>query len=201
MRGVHPSLNHVATAVVRIRVVVGVRIIAVSIRIIVSVVVIVAVRVEAESEAAPEVAIMESTTVMIVESISEAATMTTITESASHATMEAATFEAATTEAATGKAAVATAYAASVATAAATRQRYCWRNQANGCNRQQRDNRFAQHHHSPSEISLPTTTLAVGGDRKIAIDFDEPAAQVFASDAGLNLKLEARRCGAFMLQM
>jgi hypothetical protein len=33
--------------------------------------------------------------------------------------------------------------------------------------------------------------------RKIAIDFDEPAAQVFANDAGLNLKLETRRCGAF----
>jgi len=33
--------------------------------------------------------------------------------------------------------------------------------------------------------------------RKIAIDFDEPAAQVFANDAGLNLKLEMRRCGAF----
>src|ERR1700756_4159565 len=60
----------------------------------------------------------------------------------------------------------ATAHAASVpaaeaATAAATtsaaaRQRHGRRNQADARNCQQRDNRFAQHHHSPSEIPLPT---------------------------------------------
>src|SRR5246127_5655629 len=60
----------------------------------------------------------------------------------------------------------ATAHAASVpaaeaATAAATtsaaaRQRHGRRNQADARNCQQRDNRFAQHYHSPSEIPLPT---------------------------------------------
>src|SRR6267143_6859586 len=130
MRGVHASLDHVATAVVIIRIVV-----AVPIRVIVSVVVI---RVEAKAEAAPEVAIsiMKSTaaetTIAIVESttIVESAT---ITECAGHAaTTEAATIVEsaghATTEAAT--AAVATAAAASSATAS-TSQRHCWRSHAN----------------------------------------------------------------------
>jgi hypothetical protein len=137
---------------------------------------------------------MESTTVTIVESTSEAATMTTITESASHATVKAAAFEAATTEAATGKAAAHTAsVATSAAAAPATRQRHCWRDQANGRNRQHCDNHFAQHHHSPSEIPLPIPTLPAGGDRfgKSLSVFDEPIAQVFASDARLNLKSES----------
>jgi hypothetical protein len=190
MRGVHVPLNHIATAIVIVPIVVAV-------------VVIIVVRVVApvaESEAVPEVAVVESATIAIVESISivesaaisestrKAATMeTTITETASHATVEATAFHAATTcKAATVKtstskattmatAKTATAHAASVATAeaataaamtatttaaattsAATRQRHGRRNQADARNCQQRDNRFAQHHHSPSEIPLPS---------------------------------------------
>jgi hypothetical protein len=185
MRGVHAPLNRIAIAVVIVRIVVTV---------VVIVVWIVATVAVADPEAVPEVAVVESATITIVESASEAATMTTIMESASHATVEAAAFEAATTESATGKAAtvktstteatsVATAKAAahaastaatamatstsaaSAATATATRQGHCWRNQANGRNRQQCDNRFAQHYHSPSEIALLTTKLTAGGDR------------------------------------
>jgi hypothetical protein len=177
MRGVHAPLNHIATAVVIIRVVVAVVVIIV-VRVVATV---------AESEAVPEVAVVESSTISIVESATivestlKAATMeTTITESASHATVEAAAFHAATPEAATVKtstseattmaaAKTATAHAASVpaaeaATSAAmtatattsARQRHGWRNQADARNCQQRDNRLAQHHHSPSEIPLPT---------------------------------------------
>src|SRR5712672_4828931 len=82
MRGVHASLDHIATAVVIVRIVVAVRVVSV-----------VVIRVEAEAEAAPEVAIaiMKSTaaetTIAIVESttIVESAT---ITESAGHTTTE-----------------------------------------------------------------------------------------------------------------
>src|ERR1700739_4150525 len=89
MRGVHASLNHIATSVVIVRIVVAVRVIAVLIRIVISVVVI-----WVEAKAAPEGAITESTpakkaTTAIVESA-------TITESAGQATMEAATAKAAT---------------------------------------------------------------------------------------------------------
>jgi hypothetical protein len=101
---------------------------------------------------------MEITTM---ESVSEAATMkstaveTTIMESAGEAaTMETAPSEAASVEAGATKTTsveAATAKAASVATSAAkaasaaTSRRHRWRNQANGCNCQQRDNRLAQH--------------------------------------------------------
>ena len=51
--------------------------------------------------------------------------------------------------------------------------------------------------HRPHDRSQPRHFLQVAIVSEIAIDFDEPAAQVFANDAGLNLKLETRRCGAF----
>jgi hypothetical protein len=51
------------------------------------------------------------------------------------------------------------------ATTSATRQGHCWRHQAKGHNRRQRDNRFTQHSHSPSVISLPTTISLPSGDR------------------------------------
>jgi hypothetical protein len=89
--------------------------------------------------------------------------------------MEAATAKSATMETSAAKAAMAAAHATSAtavassasasATAATTRQRHRWRSQANGRNCQQRDHRFTQHRHSPSEISLPTTTRFAGGDR------------------------------------
>jgi hypothetical protein len=164
------------------------------------------------------ISIVESAT--IVESTPKAVTMeTTITEAASHAAVEAAAFHGATPQAATCKAATvktstseattmataktATAHAAAkaataaamtapaAATSAAARQRYGRRNQADARNCQQRDNRFAQHHHSPSEIrSLPQAHCRWRSFRKTAIDFDESVAQVFASDAKLTLKLE-----------
>jgi hypothetical protein len=127
-------MNYIATAVVLVVPIAGgVPVIAISIpiRIIVSVVVIVVIRVAESEAAAPEVAIMESTTTKFTESTTTkftgstttkfTATKTT-TESASHlATTESA--EAATMEAATAKAATmetATAHAASVETATAT---------------------------------------------------------------------------------
>jgi hypothetical protein len=217
MRGVHAPLNHIATAVVIIRVVVAVVVIIV-VRVVATV---------AESEAVPEVAVVESSTISIVESATivestrKAVTMeTTITEAASHAAVEAAAFHGATPQAATCKAATvktstseattmataktATAHAAAkaataaamtapaaAATSAAARQRHGRRNQADARNCQQRDNRFAQHHHSPSEIrSLPQAHCRWRSFRKTAIDFDESVAQVFASDAKLTLKLE-----------
>jgi hypothetical protein len=39
--------------------------------------------------------------------------------------------------------------ATATSTSATTRQRHCWRSQANGRNCQQRDNRLVQHNHSP----------------------------------------------------
>jgi hypothetical protein len=91
--------------------------------------------------------------------------------------MEAATAKSATMETSAAKAAMAAAHATSAtavassasasatAASATTRQRHRWRSQANGRNCQQRDHRFTQHRHSPSEISLPTTTRFAGGDR------------------------------------
>jgi hypothetical protein len=78
--------------------------------------------------------------------------------------------ESTTAEASTVKAAAASEASAAVATTAtststATRQGHCWRYQAKGRNRRQCDNRFTQHSHSPSVISLPTTTSAASGDR------------------------------------
>src|SRR4029077_13646055 len=71
------------------------------------------------------------------------------------ATAKTATAHAASVPAA--KAATAAAMTAPAATtSAAARRRHGRRNQADARNCQQRDNRFAQHHHSPSEIALPT---------------------------------------------
>ena len=93
-----------------------------AIRVIVSVVVIVTVW-ESESKAVPEVAIAETTTIMVVES---AATETTIPVAAGHPGTEAAALEAATAETATSVAPATT----------ATRQRHCRHNQADGGDRQ-----------------------------------------------------------------
>jgi hypothetical protein len=62
--------------------------------------------------------------------------------------METATAHAASVETATAAAHAAAAVAAATATAT-TSQRHCWRSQANRRNCQQRDNRLAQHNHSP----------------------------------------------------
>jgi hypothetical protein len=119
-------------------------------------------------------------------------------EAASHAAMEAATTKAATMEAATAKAAtVATAHAATahaataaMATAAtaaatsATRQRHRWRRQANGRNCQQRDNRLAQHHHSPSRFAPSHDRFCRWRSfRKIATGFPNTVSQLSESDA------------------
>jgi hypothetical protein len=60
---------------------------------------------------------------------------------------------ASTKAAASVEAAAAEAAAMTATTSTATSQRHCWRNQANRCNCQQRNNRLAQHNHSPSEIA------------------------------------------------
>jgi len=204
----------------------------ISIRVTVGVVVI---RVaEAESEAAaPEVVITESTTTKF--TASESAGDPAATESASHAAMEAAAAKAAAAKAAAVEAATATkasamaatkaatAHAASMtattatATSAATRQCHRRRNQANGCHRQQRDNRLAQHHHSPSETLAPNhnTRCRWRSFWKIATGFDESIAQLSESGADqfkfreqvvrLNskseIKLSARRRSNSLLQI
>jgi hypothetical protein len=142
------------------------------------------------------------------------------------AAMEAASTEAATMEAATAEAAaVTTAHAATAAVAtttttaatATTRQRHRWRSQANGRNCQQRDNRFAQHNHSPSETLAPNhnTRCRWRSFWKIATGFDESITQLCESDADqfkfrervvrLNskseIKLSARRRSNSLLQM
>jgi hypothetical protein len=196
---VHASPNYVATAVVLVPIAVGVRVIAtrISVRVTVGVVVI---RVaEAESEAAaPEVAITESTTTEFTattkftatKSFSHPATTETASHPATAETTEAAAMEAATTKAATvATAHAATAHAATAAvataTATTTRQRHRWRSQANGRNCQQRDNRFAQHNHSPSETLAPNhnTRCRWQSFWKIAIGFDESITQLSESDA------------------
>src|ERR1700716_729938 len=164
MRGVHASPNYIATAVVLVVPIAGgVRVIAISIpirgiaipisiRIRVSVVVIVVIIRVAESEseaAAPEIAIMESTTTKFAESTTTAAETTimechaTTAEAAMEATAtKAAAMETATTEAtamASAHATSATAMASAsstTATATAASQRHRWRNQANRCNGQ-----------------------------------------------------------------
>src|ERR1700716_2210247 len=160
MRGVHASPNYRATAVVLVVPIAGGRrgiAIPISIRIRVSVVVIVVIIRVAESEseaAAPEIAIMESTTTKFAESTTTAAE-TTIMEchaTTAEAAMEAAAakaaaMETATTEATTEAAAMASAHATSAtamasasattaATATAASQRHRWRSQANRCNGQ-----------------------------------------------------------------
>src|SRR5258705_2294099 len=71
------------------------------------------------------------------------------------------------------------------AATAATRQRHCWRSQANGRNCQQRDNRLAQHYHSPSETLAPShnTWRTWQSFWKIATGFDESITQLSESDA------------------
>jgi hypothetical protein len=72
---------------------------------------------------------------------------------------------AAAVETATAAKAAAMATASSASATTTTRQRHRWRSQANRRNCQQRDHCLTQHRHSPSEISLPTTTRFAGGDR------------------------------------
>ena len=137
MRGVHPSLNNVATAVVVVGIVVR----------IVSVVVPVAIRPVAV--AVPVVVAMKSSNdgtgaktveAAIVESSSDRA-RATVKSSSESATVEAAAAKAAhtasveaTTKAAAAKAAAPVSAATSTATSASatTRQRHCRRSQANG---------------------------------------------------------------------
>jgi hypothetical protein len=122
----------------------------------------------------------------------------------------------AATKAATAHAASMTT-ATATATSAATRQRHCRRSQANGRHRQQRDNRFTQHNHSPSETLAPNhnTRCRWRSFWKTATDFDESIAQLSESDADqfkfrerlvrLNskseIKLSARRRSNSLLQM
>jgi hypothetical protein len=121
-------------------------------------------------------------------------------EGASHAAMEtaaakAATMETAAAEAATKAATVATAHAATAAvtttataatSTAATRQYHCWRSQANRRHRQQRDNCFTQHHHSPSETLAPNRNARCRWRSfwKTATGFDDCTTQLSESDAG-----------------
>jgi hypothetical protein len=133
---------------------------------------------------APETAITESASHATMKAAASETTTTTEAATAKAATMETATAHAAAVETATATTKAAAAHAATAAvatataasTAAATRQRHCWRSQANGRNCQQRDNRLAQHHHSPSEISLPAATLFAGGNRfgKSLLDSTSP---------------------------
>jgi hypothetical protein len=162
MRGVHASPNDVAAAIVRVRIVVTIRVI--------SIIVVVVIRIEAaaKSETVPEAVIMESTTMesTVVEAAGHAATEAAAKAATMESTTaEASTMKAAASEASTVKAAAASAAVAATATSAATRQGHCWRHQAKGCNRRQCDNRFTQHSHSPSVISLPTAITVASGDR------------------------------------
>jgi hypothetical protein len=146
------------------------------------------------TEFASHPAATESTEAATAESAEAAAA-----EAASHAAMEAAAakaaaVEAATAEAATKAAAVATAHAATAAVAttatatatAAMRQYHCWRSQANRRHRQQRDNCFTQHHHSPSETLAPNHNARCRWRSfwKTATGFDDCTTQLSESDAG-----------------
>jgi hypothetical protein len=157
MRGVHASLNHIAASIVIICVAVSI------------VIIIVVWIVAAEAEAASEAAVMVEAATRF------AATETTVMErhaaaecARAEATMEATTAKAAGVEtSATTKAAATASVSAAAASAfaATARQRHGWRGQTNRRNRQQRDHCFTQHCHSPSEISLPTSTLVADGNR------------------------------------
>jgi hypothetical protein len=126
----------------------------------------------------------------IVESAREAAAMKAAaakTTASKAASVEAAATKTAAVETAT--AAKATAMAASTAKAAATavasastsaRQRHRWRNQAQGGNRQQRDQTLAHHNHSPSDLAPNRDTSDVAIVFEIAIAIDAFAAQLFA---------------------
>jgi hypothetical protein len=90
---------------------------------------------------------------------------TTMESAAAEASgMKAAAAHAAAVETA-ATAETATAMATTSAAATSARQRHGWRNQADGCNGQQRDHCLTQHECSPSEISLPTRTCTPDGDR------------------------------------
>ena len=235
MRGVRASPNYVATAVVLVRVAVSVRVIATPISILVPISIrvtggVVVIRVaESEEAVVPEVAITESTAMKSAVAAkftatefaghlaaAESAQAATV-EGASHAAMETAATKAAAVETAAAEATAvaaaktAAAKAAAVATAtapatAATRQCHCWRSQANRRNCQQRDNRFTQHHHSPSETLAPNhnTHCTWQSFWKIAIGFDDCITQLSESDADqlkfrervvrLNSKSEIKLC-------
>jgi hypothetical protein len=232
MRGARASPNYVATSVVLVRVAVSVRVIVTSISILIPISIrvtggVVVIRVaESEEAVVPEVVITESTAMKSAvaakftatefaghPAAAESAQAATV-EAASHAAMETAASKAAAVETAAAEAtAVAAAKAAAVATAtstststAATRQCHCWRSQANRRNRQQRDNRLTQHHHSPSETLAPnhSTRCTWRSFWKIAIGFDDCITQLSESDADqlkfrervvrLNSKSEIKLC-------
>jgi hypothetical protein len=139
-------------------------------------------------------------TTAIMETASHAATVETARYAAAMetASSEAATAKAATMETATAAAkATAAPMAASTSTAAtstASSQRHRRRNQANGRNCQQRDHCLTQHDHSPSEISLPTSTVLWRWESfwRIANSFDESVTQLSASHALIKFKFSER---------
>jgi hypothetical protein len=179
MRGVHATLDDIATAIVVVRIVVGV-------------VVVIAIRVEAaEGVAEPAIVVAKATimvaaaeaAIMIMESLREAAMEAAhraAMEAAGHAAMEttaaaktstkaagvtaseSAATEAAAKAAASAKAAAAktaavaaTTTTTAAATSTATRQCHGRRGEADSRNCHQRDHCFTQHHHSPSERLHP----------------------------------------------
>ena len=184
MRGVHATLDDIATAIVVVRIVVGV-------------VVVIAIRVEAaEGVAEPAIVVAKATimvaaaeaAIMIMESLREAAMEAAhraAMEAAGHAAMETTATAKTSTKAAgvtasesaaTEAAAMATAKAAAsakaaaaktaavaatttttaaAATSTATRQCHGRRGEADSRNCHQRDHCFTQHHHSPSERLHP----------------------------------------------
>jgi hypothetical protein len=86
-------------------------------------------------------------------SVEAAATKTAAVETASAAK--------ATAMAASTAKAASTAVAASASTSTAARQRHRWRNQAQGGDRQQRDQTLAHHNHSPSDLAPNRDTSEV----------------------------------------
>jgi hypothetical protein len=126
--------------------------------------------VESAREAAAMKAAAAKTTASKAASVEAAATKT--------AAVETATAAKATAMAASTAKAAATTVAASASTAA--RQRHRWRNQAQGGNRQQRDQTLAHHNHSPSDIAPNRDTSDVAIVFEIAIAIDAFAAQLFA---------------------
>jgi hypothetical protein len=180
MRGVHATLDDVATAIVVVRIVVGV--------------VVIAIRVEAaEGVAEPAIVVAKATimvaaaeaAIMIMESLREAAmeaahcaameatghaamettaAAKTSTKAAGVTASEAAATEAAamatakaaaSAKAAAAKTAAVAATTAAAATSTATRQCHGRRGEADSRNCHQRDHCFTQHHHSPSERLHP----------------------------------------------
>jgi len=133
-----------------------------------------------------EAAVESPAKTTIVESARDAAATETATSKAASvetaatktAAVETATAAKATAMAASTAKAAATAVAASASTAA--RQRHRWRNQAQGGNRQQRDQTLAHHNHSPSDIAPNRDTSDVAIVFEIAIAIDAFAAQLFA---------------------